>query len=196
MSVRGYAAWLAATAVVLVGCSDEGDSEGADPSPVPSSSTASDSGPASGSPSAEPTPAPTLPAEAQVDSEAGAEAFARHYVDLMNHAQATGDADALAAAASPDCAVCGGYVQAAEEGYSDGGWIEGGDFVVRELSPLPADYGADYGVYAVIDVAEQRRYTSDNRVIVSEPLEYRIGLYPRWVGDAWEMVWIAVPRGS
>lgn len=197
MSVRGYAAWLAATAVVLVGCSDEGDSEGADPSPGPSSSTASDGGPASGSPRADPTPAPTLPAEAQVDSEVGAEAFARHYVDLMNHAQATGDAEALMAVSSEQCGGCQGLQTAAEESYADGGYLEGGEFVLRELTPLPADYGAAYGFYAVFDVPAQVAYPPGGGApTTAEPFEYRIGLYPDWSDDHWQMLWIAAPRPS
>ena len=68
---------LVLPALTLAGC---GGSSGDDPSPSPTVSTTT---------SASPT-APALPEAAMANTKAGAVAFARHYIELINYAQATG----------------------------------------------------------------------------------------------------------
>ena len=52
-----------------------------------------------------PTP-PVLPEAAKATSDAAVEAFARHYVDVINYATASGDDSQLLALADDGCASC------------------------------------------------------------------------------------------
>ena len=72
----------------LAGC--QGNPE---PAPLPSPTTSPSPSP---SPSVASAP-PVLPNEARGTSAASARAFVRHYVDLVNHAMATGDVEGLSA---------------------------------------------------------------------------------------------------
>lgn len=52
---------------------------------------------------------PPMPEEATEDSEAGAEAFALHYVDLLNYSAMTPAEGLIDPLASDDCATCEGF---------------------------------------------------------------------------------------
>lgn len=182
-----------AAALVLAGCSDGADAD-ADGGGTPTSPAATEpSGDPSGTPVVQ---APSLPVEAREQTEAGAEAFVRYYVELMNYGQASGDASPLEAVSAQECGACSGFISTVDDVYVDGGAVEGGEFVIRELSPLPLDYGADYATYAVIDVAPQTILDAGGQATASDAYEYRIGLYPSWVDDAWEMTWIVTPSAA
>ena len=79
-------------ALAVAGC---GGDPKADPSPTPSTS------PVSTSPSA-----PGMPQAAKENTKAGAIAFARHLVVLVNYSQSTGDVSSLAAVAGEACESC------------------------------------------------------------------------------------------
>jgi len=181
-------AGIAAGTTLLAGCT--GDDASADPSPDETSS--------SSEPTEETTEpdleAPELPEAATEQSEAGAEAFVRYFVDVINHAQATGDAEAIAQVSEPDCGACTGFIDATNSAYESGGRIEGGTFTLTDVAPLPVDYGADAGFYLTIQIDEQTIFGADGPVQRAEPLEYRIGAYPGWTEDRWSMVWIATPE--
>jgi Family of unknown function (DUF6318) len=117
-----------ALALALAGC---GGDPKADPSPTPSSPATS---PVSTTPSA-----PALPDEAKANTKAGAIAFVRYYIALINHAQATGDVDALAAVEDPGCRSCISARQTLGDIYQSGGHIEGGalDASIGGASPRP-----------------------------------------------------------
>lgn len=189
--VGRYAAALVVGALVFSGCTSEDDAPEADET----SSTSESPGPTDPTSAAtdEPPEEPELPTEATEQSEAGAEAFARHYVELINYAQSTGEIDPLVQATSADCTGCSGLFDAALEGNADGAHIEGGEMTVSDVYPVPVDYGADYGFGMVIDIEEQRRVAADGTVVVADPLEWNIGLYPLWVDDQWATLWIATP---
>lgn len=92
----------AVVAVGLLGGSLSGCGGTTDAGPPPSPSATP-----STSPSASPSPtAPVMPDAARENTKAGAVAFVRHYVDLINHAQATGDTKALAAVEDRGCDSC------------------------------------------------------------------------------------------
>jgi hypothetical protein len=113
--------------VVLAGC---GGDPKAEPSPSPSTPTVSTS----------PSPtAPVMPAAAAENTKAGAIAFVRYYIELINHAQATGDVGPLEAAESSDCRSCQRASKAVTDIYLSGGHIEGGRWegTVRSASPRP-----------------------------------------------------------
>ncbi len=87
-------AGLVAGVLLLGGCGEESPK----PKPLPKPSE-------SPSASASPTP-PAMPAAAKNQSKAGAIAFARHYVDVINYAQSTGDLEALQAVEDKACKSC------------------------------------------------------------------------------------------
>lgn len=76
------------------------------------------------SPTAVKVEPPELPERARLNTKAGAEAFLRHYVDLVNYAQATGETGALSAAASPGCRACAAFERRVDDVYGKGGTIE------------------------------------------------------------------------
>ncbi len=90
---RLFGALLVVGALTLSGCTDDP----AKPKPLPS--------PTSSSPAASPSQtAPTMPPAAKGTSAASAEAFARHYVDLINYAMHSGDTAPMLKSRSKPCA--------------------------------------------------------------------------------------------
>lgn len=65
--------------------------------------------------SPEATGAPTLPPEATEDTEAGAEAFARYYVETLNAALREPASSELASLSEADCNVCVSYLSYVDE---------------------------------------------------------------------------------
>lgn len=116
----------AAVAGVVVGTacsSSEAEPQGV---PTPEASTPT---PSSAQPTSDPTTAapaeheePSIPAAAQASGRAGAEAFVRYYIDLLNYAANTGDTTALRNVAT-NCGGCADYAQLYETTYEAGGWF-------------------------------------------------------------------------
>jgi hypothetical protein len=130
-------AMASALAFGLVACSAE-----ADPQTTPSATTPTTPSPTSPSASettAEPQgPAePTLPPAAKASGTAGAGAFVRYYIRLLNFASRTGDVRRLRTAAD-NCDGCRKYEKLFASTYSRGGsftgnlWTPYGITVVRE----------------------------------------------------------------
>ena len=108
---------VGAALLLVAGC-------GGDPTPSPSPSAPSS--PVSSSPVSTTPSAPVMPEAAKANTKAGAVAFVKYYVKLINYAQATGDVDALAMVDAEDCASCANARRALSEIYQGGGHIEGG----------------------------------------------------------------------
>jgi hypothetical protein len=96
-------------------------------------------------PSTSPTPSvsathspPALPEAAKANTKAGAIAFVRHYVDLINYAQATGDITTLAAVEDPGCKSCANGRDVLSSIYKAGGVIKGGHLSFRFSSAAPS----------------------------------------------------------
>jgi hypothetical protein len=111
----------AALMLLLAGC-------GGDPKSDPPPST-------SPTPSVSATPSPpALPEAAKANTKAGAIAFVRHYVDLINYLQATGDEAPLQAESADDCRSCNAVIKAANSIYEGGGHVEGGTWMVGAVT--------------------------------------------------------------
>ena len=90
---------------------------------------------ASLSPSASPTP-PVMPAAAKEKTKAGAIAFARHFVDVINYAGATGDTSRFEALARADVhEMPSALLTDIDEIYAAGGSMTGADGSSSRLSP-------------------------------------------------------------
>jgi hypothetical protein len=111
--------------LVVAGCG--GDPQ-ASPTPTPSMSTAS---PVSTTPSP-----PAMPDAARANTKAGAIAFVRHYIDLINYAQATGDVGPLAAVEDAGCKSCTSARDGVRKHYASGGTVKGGNWHIRSASAI------------------------------------------------------------
>lgn len=133
MTVLRGAAWacaLVAGGLVIGGCTPV-EPEPRPTTPVETSTSAPET--------SEPTvAAPEMPNEAAEASAAGAEAWVRHWIDLLNYAYDTGDTEPLAALSPSVCKVCSGTISDINEIYGAGGRLEGAEMVPsRVLSPPP-----------------------------------------------------------
>jgi hypothetical protein len=76
-----------------------------------------------------------MPDAAKADTKAGAVAFVKYYIELINHAQATGETSSLSAVEDPRCASCQKATAGVQAHYAAGGSIEGGEWRVEQLVP-------------------------------------------------------------
>jgi len=107
-------------AVLASGCGGTDLTPDPSPSPSPTATTSA-------------TVAPPMPPAATAHTKAGAIAFVRHYVDLINYTQSTGDVGPIHRAEGPHCSSCksaNGYI---ERLYSRGGRIDGGTAKVKRV---------------------------------------------------------------
>ena len=109
--------------VLVAGC---GGDPKADPSPSRSSAPSASSTPM-------PTP-PALPDAAKANTKAGAIAFVKYYVELLNYLEATGDDEPALAVSADACKSCQAVVRAARAIYDSGGHMEGGAWTVHEVT--------------------------------------------------------------
>jgi hypothetical protein len=78
-----------------------------------------------------------MPDAAKANTKAGAVAFVKYYVQLINHAQATGDVAELATSEAPTCSSCEDGRKYLSQVYESGGHIDGGSLKIRVLDALP-----------------------------------------------------------
>ena len=186
-SVRGRAAPPAALALVLVllgllavaGCGGSGAAD------ADATTSSSPSTPPSSSPSTAPPPA--LPAAAQQHTKAGAIAFVRHYIALINYAQATGSVDELERAGLESCRSCTSTTRFIARLYARGGRFEGGFTTVLQVMDAisPSEYG-DYVVDVTIKIAPSvvhdngtgRRARGGTNVL---------SVFPKWTLQGWRV---------
>jgi hypothetical protein len=93
--------------------------------------------------SSSPTP-PVLPAAAKADTKAGAKAFVRHFINVMNFAGNNGQTETLRALYARTCARCEGIADGIDRTYSRGGSIDGGTWVVETLKAYGDTNGLTY----------------------------------------------------
>jgi hypothetical protein len=142
---------------------------------------------ASLSPSASPTP-PVMPAAAKEKTKAGAIAFARHYVDLINHAQATGDVSPLAAAERPDCTSCQRSRSAVTQLYESGATVDGGDWTIEGADALKNQGSGGWLIEMHVSFGPQqvdRPGSSSDQQLKGGRLPVNVQLV--WEGDAWKV---------
>jgi hypothetical protein len=133
-------ALASALALALIGCSAD-----ADPRAAPSATTPTTPSPTS--PSASATTAepkgptePSLPPGAKASNRAGAEAFVRYYVELVNFAGRTGDTTELERRSS-GCSSCDNLVSAFRTTYAQGGHYETRGWRIDSQFTVPESRG-------------------------------------------------------
>jgi hypothetical protein len=175
---------------VLIGCSD-GDSDDPPDSGLPSKSETSPTSPTT--PTTEPTPteptgrsAPELPAAATKYTKAGAIAFVRFYLELLNYATHTGDVDPIHQYSTNDCAGCQDDARFYRALYARGGRAKG---LVRNIHRVVGSAPArPEDVYIGIEMnrtsgSYQLRRGAETKTLPRE--QSRLDFYLVWVHSHW-----------
>lgn len=138
-SLRLVAGLLAGT-VVLSGCSEKQPANESLPSPSASSPTEDELPPLG------PEDLP-MPDEARTQDAAGAEAFVRYYIDLINRTSDVMDAQPIRDLSDPACEDCDRIATNADEASAAGRKYEGGEITVREVGePLLRNDNAELAI--------------------------------------------------
>lgn len=145
-------------ALVLCGalsaCSDHAGS----PKPLaPATSPATPSPTATSrtSPSPSVTGPPTMPAEARGTSKASAEAFVRHWVDVLNYSGSAGDSRSLRRLGKRNCQDCDAIADYIDSIGKAHGIILGRGWTLRSTGTPHQESGGGFSVRAVIRVNPQ-----------------------------------------
>jgi hypothetical protein len=183
---RAVLAALSCLSVLVLGACSEDDPK---PRLAPAPS-GSDSPKASASPSS--VAEPTMPTVASDDSEAGAEAFVRYWIEMVNYAQRTGDTSGFEELNDIRCAGCRGMVDAIDSAYSAGGHIEGGTLRAGRLRGLPVDFGAEWAGFARARTSAQTVMHGDGTKESHGGAPFDLYTYLDW-DDGWSMRWLRTP---
>jgi hypothetical protein len=142
------AAGLAAGAVALSGCSERQEANDTLPG--------ADASPSASEPSLPPLGPPDLPmpAEARTQDAAGAEAFVRYYIDLINRTSTVMDAAPLREF-SQSCEDCNRIASVVEEDAASGRQYSGGLITIITMGePLIKDTTAEMAIRADVAALE------------------------------------------
>jgi hypothetical protein len=184
------AAAVAALALGLAGCSDSGQPS---PPPTPDQPTTTSS-PADTSPTTEAAPtteAPSetastnLPPEATEDSEAGAEAFALHYIELINQTGQNPERGVLEPLADETCKTCKNFAGNVEYLITNGLHNDGPAARVHDARAV--DLGSTTNVEVTFDQLQVDVVDADGEVSHSYELEenvtfvFRLAYRDGWV---------------
>lgn len=157
------AAGLVATGLLLSGC---GGSPEPSPAPKPTKST---------SPSASAPIPPVMPAAAKAKTKAGAIAFVKHYVTVLNYATFSGETGEAHALDGGGCTSCSRMLKSIETIYQHGGHVEGGAWKPAPVSQIAQpggrgwaiDVKISYGPQSVFadSAGEAKKYTGGGRLV-------------------------------
>jgi hypothetical protein len=178
---------LAVTA--LVGGCAGGDSK---PSALPSLTSTS----ASPSASRSSTTAPTPPAEAREKTSAGAAAFVRFYIGLINDAYRTGASEPLRKYAGPTCDSCMSIAAAVDDIYENGGHSEGGQLTIKALTPTGVTEGVQPTVVVLANKTRFQQFDADGTgtdTVAAE--ERRLYFDLDWTRSSWLVHGIRSEKG-
>jgi hypothetical protein len=176
----------------LAGCNDTDPDDPPD-SGLPSKSETTSTSPAT--PTSEPTPteasgpsAPELPTTATKHTKAGAIAFVRFYLELLNYAAHTGDVRPLRQHSTSDCEACRDDAQTWSDLYSSGGWAKGGVLALKTVRATAPARPED--VYVGVTVARSHgtyKATPDAKAKSVPADEADLDYYLVWVHHSWRM---------
>jgi hypothetical protein len=127
-----------------------------------------------------------MPVEARGTSKKSAKAFVRYYVDVLNHAAATGDTTDLRSSSDPDCRACRGIYSKIDKVYDSGGFFRGEGWeiermrVVRTPEPGRVVVQADVAV-APQDVRPGRREEVEHFAGGNQAVDFRLRRRSGWV---------------
>ena len=134
---------------------------------------------------------PQLPDEAKENTERGAEAAARHYLDLIVYAWNTGDTQPLADMSDPSSNYAQGHIANTQEMYTNG-WSFGNSATVQEVLRLEAVAEQDgaippntIGVRFLVSASNGTRCKEQSIVVDSAQHSSTITLFMTWKDNRW-----------
>ena len=134
---------------------------------------------------------PELPDEAKENTEKGAEAAARHYLDLIVYAWNTGDTQPLADMSDPSSNFAQGHIANTQEMYTNG-WSFGNSATVQEVLRLEAIAEQDgaippntIGVRFLVSASNGTRCKEQSIVVDSAQHSSTITLFMTWKNNRW-----------
>ena len=134
---------------------------------------------------------PELPEEAKENTERGAEAAARHYLDLIVYAWNTGDTQPLADMSDPSSNFAQGHIANTQEMYTNG-WSFGNSATVQEVLRLEAVAEQDgaippntIGVRFLVSANNGTRCKEQSIVVDSAQHSSTITLFMTWKNNRW-----------
>ena len=134
---------------------------------------------------------PELPDEAKENTEKGAEAAARHYLDLIVYAWNTGDTQPLADMSDPLSNFAQGHIANTQEMYTNG-WSFGNSATVQEVLRLEAVAEQDgaippntIGVRFLVSASNGTRCKEQSIVVDSAQHSSTITLFMTWKNNRW-----------
>ena len=134
---------------------------------------------------------PELPDEAKENTKRGAEAAARHYLDLIVYAWNTGDTQPLADMSDPSSNFAQGHIANTQEMYTHG-WSFGNSATVQEVLRLEAVAEQDgaippntIGVRFLVSASNGTRCKEQSIVVDSAQHSSTITLFMTWKNNRW-----------
>lgn len=178
---RACAAWGLALAIALTGCSGGDEQVGG---PIPS-------GPPADPTSSQTTPAahdgpPELPALAREHTNAGAKAFVRYYIDVLNYAWIEKSGARILQLARPECGACTGIARGIDRVARHDGRQRGGAWHVESMVAIPGQALSAPILSVQIRIDRLVIRTSRNaRPRPQQAHDFRFDAALQWTGHQW-----------
>jgi hypothetical protein len=129
-----------------------------------------------------------MPDLAMQRSAAGAKAFVRHYIDVLNYSWVALDSAGIRELSSNTCRICRRFARIIDTASAQGGYQHGGEWHVVRAYALPTTDIEERDVLVTVEIAsgEWRRTRSDP----IEPIKHTRTtdtFYLSWSGNAWRV---------
>ena len=184
----GVRVGVVAVAVVfaVAGCSaGEAPSAALPSGSAPPQSSSPPSNPPSTAATAPPPTAPPLPAAATQDTPAGAQSFARYYIEVLDYASHTGDVQSLRRLGN--CETCLAQADGIEKFFKSGGHVEGGEIRITNTESVRFLRSAAL-VNITYDQATGKSIARNGKTENSRALRSEIfALTLEWSRDSWNV---------
>jgi hypothetical protein len=177
------AAWGLAGILALAGCSGDEEAGGLSPSSPPADTS---SAPTSSASTAPPDGPPKLPAVARQHTNAGAKAFVRYYIDVLNYAYMNARPNALARVSPKACDLCSAGMTVLRRLARAGGEQRGGRMAATKVVVGPFEPDTTRIYFAKIHVSPgSSRGSADSPFTPIKEQNFMLEFDLRWVATAW-----------
>jgi hypothetical protein len=143
------------------------------------------------------TTSPTARGEARAQTPAGAAAFTRFYLGLINDAYRTGASEPLRRYAGPACASCTSIAAAVDDIYDKGGRADGGRLSVKRIAATGISPTTQPTVVADVAVSSFRQIDGSGRVVDHVAARQTVLLVDvEWLNGTWRIKGIRDQTGD
>jgi hypothetical protein len=143
------------------------------------------------------TTSPSAHDESRAKTTAGASAFTRFYLGLINDAYRTGASEPLRRYAGPGCTSCTRIAGAVDDIYDNGGRAEGGHLSVKRIAATGISATSQPTVVVDIAVSSYRQMDGSGRVVDQVAAKQTVLLVDlEWSKGAWRIKGIRDQRGD